>query len=88
MATRRRNNSQTMHLMTMALVQQPRSVAQLAEIANLSPEAVRFWLRKLKSAGGARISGYAQDARGRQFSPLWSLEGGADAPRPNERKSK
>jgi len=67
-------------LMSNAMAESPRTVAQLVELSGLSKQAVARWLKAVR--GNVHIAGYTEDARGRVFAPMWAYGAGVDAPRP------
>lgn len=61
--------------------------ADLMLVTGLPKQTVFALVKQLRTAGMARIGGYAKDVRGRLFVPLFMWGGDADEPRPGAQRT-
>ena len=83
-----RRAARTSHIALAILVSElldlddPKSVAHIAESSGLHHLTVAAILRAFRAARVARIAEWGRDCRGRGNVPLWALGAGRNAPRP------
>ena len=81
--TRRRITTATSLRMVEALRAKGHTDAELAEKFGLGAPAVGRWRRALgEETGLIHVEGYAPDAMGRPFTPIWRMGAGTNAERP------
>lgn len=81
--TRRRITTATSLAMADALKKRGYTDQALADAHGLGAAAVARWRRLLREeTGNVYVEGYALDAMGRPFTPIWRMGAGTDAERP------
>lgn len=81
--TRRRISPATSLRMVEALRAKGYTDAQLAKQFGLGAPAVGRWRRTIaEETGLIHVEGYAPDAMGRPFTPIWRMGAGTNAERP------
>lgn len=80
--TRVRNNTVRTLAMQQAMTSSPQTYEDLVRVSGLGKRAVMRWMKAMRSADAAHISGWAPDSTGRLFVAAWRFGQGTDAPRP------
>lgn len=85
--TRRRLGLAEGVMLQIQLVAGQRTYEQLRAATGLSHASVARWVSRMRELKQVHIAGYAEDARGRPFVPLFAWGSADDAPRPGQRRT-
>lgn len=82
-----RNTAVLAARMTDALQKGQHTYDSLADLVGLSKVAVATWIKVMRKAGFVHVSGWAEDVRGRKFTPMFSWGAGPDIARAGQART-
>ena len=82
-----RNTPERALRMQQSLAAAPQTYDQLVLVSGLQKPAVAHWVKAVRAAGGLHVAAWAQDSKGRWFTPVFRWGKGVDVDRPVGAKS-
>ncbi len=86
MTARRNNPARTLKMIT-ALQEKPQTYDQLVAVSALGKVAVATWVKSMRAIDAMHIGGWAEDVRGRKFTPVFQWGAGKDVPRAGQART-
>lgn len=86
MTARRNTPARTLKMIT-ALQAKPQTYDQLVAVSELGKVAVATWVKSMRAISAMHIGGWAEDVRGRKFTPVFQWGEGKDVPRAGQART-